>query len=1003
MASKSSRSAEAAYNGAWQFVLDTKLPGWDVTPEDESTQKRIGRRPDVLVRSPEGCVVWVECKFGGDKTKANAVQRQASSVFKDAEDKGMDVHHSLAVLYPADRKTSPTVAGLLENSVLRYASYTPSEDGTPERFPARGWLSGDMHKIADLLRHQAGSFAKTPQLEQSFIQAVEDGAAILGCGFPAVAEKVMQNNCEQTDQMVAAICLNAFIFQHVVAQHHPERVDSPTQMKADSKTKASDVLQMWGKILDINYYPIFGIARSCLKEMSSDVSKASGFCTKLVEASDIIASENPTAAQTLAGDMFGHLINDRKFLASFYTLPPSAALLAELCINRVNVDWSDENSVSGLRVADFACGTGALLTAVYRQLRQKMRRGGLNPKDLHQIMLEDVFVGADIMPAAVHITAAALSAAHPDKDYTKTETHIMPYGDHSKQLGFKKTSADSVRVGSLELLVEDETKSLFGDGTLAVTSKDETPNVDIKAESETFHVVIMNPPYTSPTNHTIEERQLMARPDYAAFGSDNATQEAMAKRAESLSRKFERKFGVRVRDGHAGLGTDFFDLAHAKVKPGGTCGFVLSASMPTGKSWGKLRNLLAGEYKDVLVVSISSDEAGQSSFSASTAMNEVLLVATKQEKQLAETDENDTVEETQPSDRADNSEQPWTWATLDALPATILELQTIAETITETDLEDGQTKPIIIGETEYGHITKCARHYTPAMIRSREVVETLLNLTNPKGAFLDVKKTGDEIRLPLCELGEIGKCGPVHRTIWGGNQNPAGGGYSLYDYTEGKVHFPVIWNHDSTEETKLIVPIDKYGKRVSNTAAAKNRAAELWETATRLHFNLDFRFTSQPLAACLTPEKALGGVAWPSFTLQPENSSRDYEQMEWVYPVLLWANSTLGLMSFYIQGTRNQQGRSRLTISRLPELLVLDPRQLTDRQLRLAEKIFNRFENKTFKPANMADRDPIRQKLDKALLSELLGHDQSVMEELKTARNQWCNEPHLHSSKRSQS
>jgi len=782
MSSKSSSSAEAAYNGAWQAVLNPKLPGWGVTPEDEATQKKVGRRPDVLVRSPEGCVVWIECKFGGDKTRSDAVQHQASSVFVDARGKNMDVHHSLAVLYPESRKAGATVAGLLESSVLRFASYTPSEDGTPERFPARGWLSGDMHKIADLLRHQAGSFAKTPELEQSFIEAVENGANILGCGFPAVAEKVMQNNCEQTDQMVAAICLNAFIFQHVVAQHHSKFVDSPTQMADDDRIGSSDVLQMWGKILDINYYPIFGIARSCLQAMSSNASKASDFCAVLIDASNIIASKNPLAAQTLAGDMFGHLIEDRKFLASFYTLPVSAALLAKLCVDRVKVNWFDESSVSQMRIADFACGTGALLTAVYRQLQQKMRRGGLDPKSLHQTMLEEVFVGADIMPAAVHITAAALSAAHPDKDYTKTETHIMPYGDHSKQLGFKNTSADSVRVGSLELLVEDETKSLFGDGTLAVTSKDETPDVDIKAESETFDVVVMNPPYTSPTNHTIEERQLMTRPDYAAFGSDNTTQKAMAKRTESLSQKFKRRFGARVRDGYAGLGTDFFDLAHAKVKPSGTSGFVLSASMPTGKSWGKLRDLLAKEYKDVLVVSISSDKAGRSSFSTSTAMNEVLLVATKQEKQLAKTSASDNLGNTEPLEEAGDSEQPWTWATLNALPMTILESQTIAETIAKADLEEGQIKPLKIGEMEYGHITKCSRHYTPAMIRSRELVETLINLANLKKPLLDIKRTGDKIRLPLCKLGELGECGPVHRAIWGGSQNPAGGG----------IHYPTI-------------------------------------------------------------------------------------------------------------------------------------------------------------------------------------------------------------------
>ncbi len=1010
MASKSSSAAEAAYNGAWQTVLNTKLPGWDVAPEDEATQKKVGRRPDVLVRSPEGCVVWVECKFAGGKPRADAVQSQASSVFADVDGKGLDVHHSLAVLYPESRQARSTVAGFLESSVLQFALYTPSEDGTSERFPASGWLSGDMHKIAELLRHQAGSFAKTPRLEQSFVQAVEDGAAMLGCGFPKVAELVGQENCEQTDQMVSAICLNAFIFQHVVAQHHPNKVSSPTQMKADGETSAEDVLCMWKKILVINYYPIFGIARSCVNEMSSNTSKASGFCKKLIKASNTIASKNPIAAQTLAGDMFGHLINDRKFLASFYTLPPSAALLAELCVNRVNVDWSDKDSVTGLRAADFACGTGALLTAAYRQLRQKMRRGGLNPRDLHQTMLEDVFVGADIMPAAVHITAAALSAAHPDKDYTKTETHTMRYGDYNKELGYNpkiknkkgaiETNPKGVRVGSLELLVEDTVKTLLGGGDTSVTAKGENPDTEVTAPEESFDIVVMNPPYTKPTNHAIESRQDKSHPNFAAFGSDADLQKAMSKRTDNLFRQFQTKTGTSVRDGYAGMGTDFFDLAHAKVKPGGTSGFVLSAAMPTGKSWSKLRDLLAREYEDVLVVSLSSDKAGRSSFSASTAMNEILLIATKREKQPAEIGGSDTTGGTEPSDETDWAEQPWTWATLDALPATILESQTIAETIAETDLEEGKTKPMKIGETEYGHITKCSRHRTPAMIRSREVVETLLNLTNPAGAFLDVKRAGNEISLPLCKLGELGKCGPVHRTIWGGKQNPDGGGYSLYDYKGGKVHFPVLWNHDNTEETKLVVPIDKYGIRVSNTKAAKTKAAEVWETATRLHFNLDFRFTSQPLAACLTNEKALGGRAWPSFTLQPGGKPRDFEHMNWVYPVLLWANSTLGLMTFFIQGTRNQKGRSNLTISRLPKLLVLDPRQLTDQQLRLAKDIYHRFENKTFKPANMADQDPVRQKLDEALLSELVGHDQSVMEELETARNQWCNEPHLRSGNR---
>ena len=104
----------------------------------------------------------------------------------------------------------------------------------------------------------------------------------------------------------------------------------------------------------------------------------------------------------------------------------------------------------GLRVADFACGTGALLSAVYLRIQSRVRRRGIDDADLYSRMLEDVFVGCDIMPAAVHITAAALSSAHPSVDYTKTETHVMPFGPD-------EDDPTDVKAGSLDLLAQEIT------------------------------------------------------------------------------------------------------------------------------------------------------------------------------------------------------------------------------------------------------------------------------------------------------------------------------------------------------------------------------------------------------------------------------------------------------------------------------------------------------------------------------------------------------------------
>ena len=123
------------------------------------------------------------------------------------------------------------------------------------------------------------------------------------------------------------------------------------------------------------------------------------------------------------------------------------------------------------------------------------------------------------------------------------------------------------------------------------------------------------------------------------------------------------------------------------------------------------------------------------------------------------------------------------------------------------------------------------------------------------------------------------------------------------------------------------------------------------------------------------------------------------EKLEWVYPVLLWANTTIGLILFWVMGSRQHSGRASLSISRLPELPVLDPRKLNVEQLGEAETIFEEFKNREFLPANEAYRDLARQDLDMAVLIRLLGLDNDVLEWLDVLRDQWCREPTVHGGK----
>jgi len=100
-------------------------------------------------------------------------------------------------------------------------------------------------------------------------------------------------------------------------------------------------------------------------------------------------------------------------------------------------------------------------------------------------------------------------------------------------------------------------------------------------------------------------------------------------------------------------------------------------------------------------------------------------------------------------------------------------------------------------------------------------------------------------------------------------------------------------------------------------------------------------------------------------------------------------------------GARQQAGRARLTISQLPDLPVLDTRALTPKQHRLAARIFGRFKSKPFLPANEAYHDKNRHALDRALLVELLGLPESILQPLDLLRRKWCNEPSVHGGKKS--
>ena len=266
--------------------------------------------------------------------------------------------------------------------------------------------------------------------------------------------------------------------------------------------------------------------------------------------------------------------------------------------------------------------------------------------------------------------------------------------------------------------------------------------------------------------------------------------------------------------------------------------------------------------------------------------------------------------------------------------------------------------------------------YEPARMVEGDALGRLGRVLEPEGELMEAALA---VRIP----GRLGEgSGDLQEGIRGGARGAARA-------EKGAVPtYPTLWGHNASRERNLIVQPDS---RAEPRSGCRVRAAAAWRRhATNLHFNRDFRINSQPLAACLTPEKALGGRAWPNFKLHDES---------WETPVVLWSNTTLGLMSFWWLGARQQQGRAILTLSTLPNLPVLDPRRLTDAQHAAAARLFAEFRDREFLPANEACRDETRQALDRAVLVDLLGLPDDAMAPLDLLRRQWCAEPTVHGGK----
>ena len=622
-------TSEHTINDALAALLRTTRRAWAdssiVRSENTGMLRDSNGRPDILVLEPTVSPVAIE----NEVFPAVDVEKEACSRLGCYLKTGAKVILStVAVRVPKrlrDHQGSSLAEELGAAHDLEFALYTGKSSQDWIRHPKSGWIQGSVRDLSVLT--QAASVP--PEIVEKAVNQLVDGvsqaAAIMQemkVAHPGAVAKISaelkQDTGEQTLRMAATILANALVFQESLAGGPGAlaAVRSIEELRSDNGgIPKSLLIEEWQKILKVNYWPIFDIARRILEVIPPSTSVT--LIEHLTKTAEALVENRLMRSHDLTGAVFQRLIADRKFLAAYYTTPASASLLIGLAVTEVSPSkagaWSNPEQVKSLRIADFSCGTGTLLSTAYQRVGQMHELAGGDSEAIHPDMMARALVGCDVLPAAAHLTASMLAGSHPSIKYTQSSILTVAYG---------VLPNGKVTTGSLELL--DPQKDLE---VLAITAKSAGGLGESEEDPwkllphQDFDLIIMNPPFVRATGQEGLKKGV-PNPMFAAFAASKEDQRLMGDEIEKLARNSSAH-------GNAGLASYFFVLADRKLKVDGVLALVMPLSLLSGEAWEHTRGVLAEKYNDIILVSIAGAKDDDMSFSADTGMGECLIIAKK--------------------------------------------------------------------------------------------------------------------------------------------------------------------------------------------------------------------------------------------------------------------------------------------------------------------------------------------------------------------------------------
>lgn len=949
------------------------------------------QRCDVLVSSESLPPVAVECEFDrpGSNPVADAEKRLGAVCRRGvAHCAGEAIGHAVAVLYPrgADQWAEDDIADKLDAAtdlkyklVYRASGARASGGGAAEGeasganagvaegeatgsinavWPSGGWLEGSVSDLCEFI-------SKVAVWEEDIAEVCGSAADWILSAATRVRSKLANNprdlarvamemgsedDPETGTEIACVVWLDALLMQNRLAETWDDVLPVAECLDKRGRVYARKIKEIWENILENNWESVFRPAVQAWPK-AVPVTAMSDPLTVLYKAVGEIEQAKIGETASIGGEVFANVLErgQRKKSAAFYTKSHVAEFLTWLAIHDRKAlaenfeDW---------RAADFACGTGTLLRAAYRRLRQLAKAEKISSEVFHRRMMEEGLCGVDIAPIAVHLTATSLVSMLAGVPYLETnigmtEIGVFPETAIGSDGKIEQGEPAWIATGSLEL-INGRDMPLFSTVYSPVTGEKSKNLPLLKAPDSSFDVVLMNPPYSR------------TRGGQAAFDLSQISDKARP----IVQERVRKLAGKTCGNMKAGLGSVFAGIADMKLKDGGRVGLVLPMTISAQASWRDTREMFAREYSDVLVIYFAEGSHGkEKSMSADTSMGEVILTATKGK-----------------SGRAGIG-----YVSLDMPFRSAMEASETARAVWQQTRQAkiGDAGQLLVGGDRAGSWAILPHSHVWGAAGSEGLVGIVATAAEMiEGRLVVASK--EICQFPVKPLDEVFDIGPTHHRIGHLAGKEQIGAFKLYPFDTENPHRAshdfALWAADSKAQTTILELPTHYGIQHDK---AKTQAIR--STVSNLFYQRNIRWTSQKILAAATEAKCLGGSAWVS--LQGED-----EAVKFAFAV--WANSIFGFVSHWHQTGRQQAGRSRNQIKDTKRILVPDfaaPDLLARAKPHLPKQ--QHLMTLQLARANQADPDPNRHELNQAA-AEILGipeeHRDFVIADLS---ERWVKEP----------